>query len=140
VTGPHWMPIALRELGTKEVPGDGDNPRVVAYHQATTLRATEDSVPWCSAYVNWVLREAHEPTTRSALARSWLAWGQAVPERYGAVTVLSRGAHPTQGHVGFLIDADGASLWLLGGNQSDMVNIARFDRTRLLGFRMPIAA
>jgi uncharacterized protein (TIGR02594 family) len=140
VTGPHWMPVAWRELGVRELPGAPDAPRVVDYHQATTLKATDDEVPWCSAFVCWVLRAAHVPTTRSAAARSWLAWGRTVPERYGAVAVLSRGTNPAQGHVGFLVDADAASLWMIGGNQGDAVSVARFDRPRLLGLRWPIDA
>jgi uncharacterized protein (TIGR02594 family) len=138
MTGPRWMLTAWRELGTKEITGDRDNARIVAYHQATTLKATDDETPWCSAFVNYVLREAHAPTTRSALARSWLPGGQTCGERYGAIAVLSRGSRPLQGHVGFLLDADDTSLWLLGGNQSDAVSVARFDRPRLLGLRWPI--
>jgi uncharacterized protein (TIGR02594 family) len=140
MTGPHWMPIAWRELGTHEVVGPAVNPRIVDYHQATTLKATDDEVPWCSAFACWVMREAHVPTPRSAAARLWLPWGQTADERYGAIAVLKRGNNPTQGHVGLLIDADGASVWLLGGNQGDAVSVARFDRSRLLGLRWPIAA
>lgn len=138
MTGPHWMPIALNELGTHEVAGDADNPRIVTYHQATSLKSTDDETPWCSAFANWVLREAHVSTTKSALARSWLTWGRTTGARYGAITVLSRGTSPTQGHVGFLVDANATHLWLLGGNQGDAVNLARFEQTRVLGMRWPI--
>ncbi len=138
MTGPHWMPIAWRQLGVRELAGDADEPRIVDYHQATSLKATDDEVPWCSAFACWVMREAHVPNPRSASARSWLAWGQTGSERYGVVTILQRGTNPAQGHVGFLLDGDGASIWLLAGNQGDAVSVARFDRTRVLGFRWPI--
>lgn len=136
--GPHWMPVALRELGVREQPGDLDAPRIVAYHQATALHATQDETPWCSSFVNFVLSVAHVPITRSAMARSWLAWGMSTSERYGAVTILARGTRPLQGHVGFLIDADADWLWLLGGNQADAVSVARYARATLLGLRWPV--
>jgi uncharacterized protein (TIGR02594 family) len=138
MTGPHWMPIAWREFGVRERPGTADEPRVVDYHQATTLKATDDEVPWCSAFACWIMRAAHVPNPRSAAARLWLPWGQSITERYGAVAVLARGTNPAQGHVGFLLDSDEASVWLLGGNQDDCVSVARFDRARVLGFRWPI--
>ncbi|HEX5760734.1 MAG TPA: TIGR02594 family protein [Thermoanaerobaculia bacterium] len=76
-------------------PGLADNPRIVEYHRTTSLRATDDEVPWCSAFVNWCMREAGLRGTGSAAARSWLTWGSrlATPRR-GCVTVLRRGTNP----------------------------------------------
>ena len=40
---------ALKEIGTRETPGAGDNPRIVEYHKSTTLPAqyaNEDETPW----------------------------------------------------------------------------------------------
>ncbi|MEM1307595.1 MAG: glycosyl hydrolase 108 family protein, partial [Pseudomonadota bacterium] len=51
--------------------------------------------------------------------------------------VLSRGSNPALGHVGFLVGATADALFLLGGNQSDQVNVTRFARSRLLGLRLP---
>jgi len=138
---PAWMPVAFDELGVKEVPGDGDNPRIVEYHQATTLKATDDEVPWCSAFVNWVMRESGYTYTKSAAARSWLTWGDEIElPMYGAVTVLRRGSNPAQGHVGFFVDQPEAGvIRLLGGNQSDSVNITVFPASRVIGYRWPSA-
>lgn len=135
--GRHWFPIALGELGVREVAGDGDNPRVVEYHAATTLRSTQDETPWCSAFVNWCMSRAGVTPTGSAMARSWLAWGAAWSLETGAVAVLSRGTNPAQGHVGFVVGWDAESVWLLGGNQSDAVTVARFPLSRLLAVRWP---
>jgi hypothetical protein len=44
--------IAKAELGTTEVPGTQNNPRILEYHATTTLKATTDEVPWCSSFVN----------------------------------------------------------------------------------------
>ena len=54
-----WMVPALGELGQREVPGGGDNPRIVEY-QASCVAASHaaslgDESPWCSAYANWCM-------------------------------------------------------------------------------------
>ena len=52
----------------------------------------------------------------------------------GAVLIFERG---TGGHVGFAIGQDDANFYVLGGNQSDAVTIARIAKSRLLGARFP---
>lgn len=137
---PAWMIVAERELarGVREVPGARHDPRVLKYHAATTLHATSDEVPWCSAFVNWCLVSAAIAGTRSAAARSWLTWGVALEApRFGAITVLQRGTNPAQGHVGFYVDARSDAVLLLGGNQGNAVSMAAYPRGRVLGFRWP---
>jgi hypothetical protein len=48
--------------------------------------------------------------------------------------VFERGS---SGHVGFAIGEDDANFFVLGGNQSDAVTIARIAKSRLLGARWP---
>ena len=40
-----------------------------------------------------------------------------------------------QGHVGFFVRQDGSRIWLLGGNQSNEVNIQDYQGSQLLGYR-----
>lgn len=135
---PRWLTIALRELGVAEVPGSAANSRIVEYHQAVTLKATSDDISWCSSFVAWCMEAAGIPSTDSAAARSWLGWGCGLAEaQLGAVTVLSRTGNPALGHVGFWIAGDAEFCWLLGGNQSDAVTVARFAVGRMLGWRWP---
>lgn len=137
---PRWLVIARRELGTTEIPGDRDNPRIVEYHQATSLKATDDETAWCSAFVNWCMREAGLPRTDSAMARSWLKWGTAISApRPGCVVVFSRGAYP-QGHVAFFVGREGDRIRVLGGNQGNRVSIAANGTERVLGYRWPAEA
>jgi uncharacterized protein (TIGR02594 family) len=136
MSAPKWLHVALDELGTQEVRG-GENPRILDYHTATTLRALEDEVPWCSSFANWCIFEAGLKGTKSAAARSWLKWGKPCEARPGAITVLQRGTSTWQGHVGFLLQATKTGLWLLGGNQGDSVNIAIYAPSKLLGYRWP---
>lgn len=135
---PPWMRVALGELGQRELPGHNQNARIVAYHQATTLKATEDEVPWCSSFVCWCLDQAGLPSTRSAAAASYNVWGRpvAAPAR-GVVLVFTR-----QGgnHVGFYAGEDETHFLVLGGNQGDAVSLARYPKSRLTGMRWPANA
>lgn len=139
-----WMKIALSEVGVKEVPGSGDNPRIVEYLKSTTLGKPEnqnDETPWCSAFVNWCVVQSGLRGTNSVWARSWLKWGRELNEEdsienwEGCVCVLERGVN--FGHVGFLVDWDDDRVKLLGGNQDDAVSYAWFPVERVLGYRVP---
>ncbi|MFP5211941.1 MAG: TIGR02594 family protein [Acidobacteriota bacterium] len=133
---PPWLAVARLELGVHEVAGAADNPRIIEYHQATTLKATDDEVAWCSAFANWCMDRAGLRGTKNASARSWLVWGQAIekPQR-GCITVLSRGNNSWQGHVCFFLEDLGARIRVLGGNQGDAVTIAEYSKDRVLGYR-----
>jgi uncharacterized protein (TIGR02594 family) len=138
-----WFKIAQQEIGVEEVPGPGDNPRIVEYLESTSLGSPEsenDETPWCSAFVNWCMEQAGIKGTNSAWARSWLKWGREPdmekPDEWaGCVVILSRGAN--SGHVGFLDDYDSDRVRLLGGNQGDKVGYAWFPMDRVLGYRIP---
>jgi uncharacterized protein (TIGR02594 family) len=117
------------------------NPRIEEYFSTTTFGRHPDSEPWCSAFVNFCVTRSSVEGTNSALALSWLDWGQDadgfVP---GCIVVLTRGT-PGQGHVGFFIGQDtNGSIRLLGGNQHDSVNISTFPSARVIGRRVPLPA
>jgi hypothetical protein len=67
-------------------------------------------------------------------ARNWLHFGVQTTPVYGAIVVFSRG---NGGHVGFVVGEDNTDYYVLGGNQSDSVNIVRISKSRLLGCRWP---
>ncbi len=130
-----WYEIARRELGVKELQGIADNPRIVEYHSTTTLRATDDEVPWCSSFVNWCVQRAGYVGSGSAAAKSWTRWGQRIDKPVkGCLVVLTRNGG---GHVGFYEGEDGSTLHLLGGNQDDAVNVRKYRRDRLVCFVLP---
>ncbi|MFV0296829.1 MAG: TIGR02594 family protein [Hyphomicrobiaceae bacterium] len=138
---PAWMPHAWAELGQHEIQGPHSNPRISDYIRLVHHQAdADDSTPWCAAYVGACLERAGIASSGSLLARSYLDWGTSAGNNaFGAIAVLSRGADPSQGHVGFLVGETADAVYLLGGNQSDAVGVARFDRARLLGLRLPNA-
>ena len=141
-----WMPVARAEQGVKETPGLGNTPRVVEYLKATSnlgsAARSRDETPWCSAFVNWCLAQVGIPGTRSALARSWLDWGQPIEKpRPGCIVVFSRAK--VFGHVGFYLGETENEILVLGGNQQDaatgiyQVGEKYYPRSALLGYRVP---
>lgn len=139
---PPWLKIAYQERGVKEFAGSADNPRIVEYHKSTTLHssyAKHDETPWCSSFVNWCMEKSNYEGTDSAWARSWANWGQRLAtSRRGCVAVFKRPPDPNSGHVGFYISETANHIRLLGGNQSNEVNIMSQAKDRLLGYRWPV--
>jgi uncharacterized protein (TIGR02594 family) len=129
-----WLYIAEDEIGEKEVPGLNHNPRIIEYHRETTLSATTDEVPWCSSFVNWVMKRAGYTPTRSAAARSWATYGKETPPVQGCIVVLTRNGG---GHVGFYVKSSANYVWVLGGNQSNAVNISAYPKSRVIAYRVP---
>jgi uncharacterized protein (TIGR02594 family) len=121
----------LAEYATQEVPGPGNNMRIIQYHGVTSLKATADSVPWCSSYCLWVAKRAGLKTApANAWAESWLGWGAKanwpIP---GAIVVFKN-------HVGFVVKATPTIIYTLVGNQSDAVNIKAYPIGTVLGYRV----
>ena len=80
------------------------------------------------------MNRAGYPITKSAAAKSWMKWGNEVPLQYGAVIILKRkGGH----HVGFYTGETTNSIYLLGGNQADAVNVKTFSKDLVLSARLP---
>lgn len=117
----YWMKIAEQELArnVKEIPRAGNNLRILEYHRTCKLRPGkwgqgQDETDWCSSFVNWVMLQWGCIGSQLPNARSWLNWGVACQQQYGAITVLRN-----PNHVGFLYNiGPGNKIALLGGNQS----------------------
>ena len=137
------MTIARSYLGTKEIKGSADSPKIMEMYRTVGHDWVEhDEVAWCAAFVGHCLEKAGFASTRKLNARSYLAWGEKVAgleqARDGDVLVFTRGASAAQGHVAFFLKAVGSQVEVLGGNQSDGVTIARYAKSRLLGIRRPL--
>lgn len=149
VAGQSPYDIAKAELakGIAEVPGAGNNPRIVMFHKSTNhWSGTDDDVAWCSSFVNFCVEQAGLTGTDSQSARSWVEWGQDVSSdpREGDIVVFSRGAAgSTTGHVGFFVSDMGSTVKVLGGNQGDRVCYREYPKNgslagtpyKLLGIR-----
>lgn len=131
--------IAQGYIGTTEGPGPEDNPAIMDMYASVGHDWVEhDSVAWCAAFVGHCLEKVGLRSTRRLNARSYLDWGIPVDladAQTGDIVIFSRGSKAWQGHVGFFVKAAGATIEVLGGNQSDAVNIQRYAKSRLLGVR-----
>jgi uncharacterized protein (TIGR02594 family) len=140
-----WLTEARQLIGTRELPGAGNNPVIMSWGNRLGARVLgiaygADSVPWCGLFAAWCVHQAGIAPPKIAIrAKAWATWGiplslSATPPM-GAIAVFERQGG---GHVGFVnsVNAD-SSLNILGGNQGDAVNVRRFTRDRLIALRWP---
>lgn len=138
-----WMRVARGYIGEREFPGAPDNPRIVAlYAMCGHKWVNDDETPWCAAFVGGVLAQAGIIGTRSLAARSYATYGTRLPvPLHGCIGVKKRvGGQEWEGHLGFVVGANQSTIFLLGGNQSNMVNVAAFPRSEFIAFRWPPGA
>jgi uncharacterized protein (TIGR02594 family) len=131
------MNVARKYIGMTEIPGKTTHPTIRRWLIDLNAWWTDDETPWCGTFVGAVMREAgFTPPKAWYRARAWLDWGRPLPNPIlGAIVVYERGSG---GHVGFVsgLDARGRVM-TLGGNQGNAVNVAPFERSRVLGYRWP---
>jgi uncharacterized protein (TIGR02594 family) len=145
-TGKHAFDLAQRFAGIKEFGGDLDNPQIMAMLKLDKDWPSNDEVPWCSAFTNYICWLARLPRSKDLRARSWLTIGRGIPleqAEHGDIVVIKRGRGEqpgpevidAPGHVGFYAGMFAGFIEILGGNQSDTVKISRYPVDRLLGVR-----
>lgn len=131
-----WIEVASKEIGQHEIYGPESNARITEYLRTCYPSGQRDDVPWCAAFVNWVVEQCNIVGTSVPIAKSFLHWGIAIPEfKEGCVVILSRGQESWQGHVGFALAQNEHDIMILGGNQRDSVNVTPFKNQEILGYR-----
>ncbi len=144
---PPWFKWALHELGTREQP---ENRGPVVRRYIELAHAGEEGDPWCAIFVNAALETCGVHGSRSAGAHSFIGNALFTPmltPALGCLAIFWRGAPRSGlGHVGFYRgeSANGEYLYILGGNEGDMVQIEALPRNGrrmgLLGYGWPTAA
>lgn len=139
IGSPRHMVEAIKELGTEEIPGPKSNPKILGMAEEIGLKGyTNDDTPWCGLFVACVLKRAGRNILSSwsnLRALEWSKWGRSTNvAMYGDILVFIRKGG---GHVGFYVGEDPLCYHVLGGNQSNMVNITRIQKTRLHAIRRP---
>jgi len=134
-------------LGIRERAGLENHPAIMHMLTLDHSWPQNDETPWCGGFANTVCFNAGRERTKSLLARSFLGIGLPIELDHARVgndvVVLKRGSgvQPgpedvnAPGHVGFFAGATPDTVFLLGGNQSDAVNIREYPISRLLGVR-----
>lgn len=116
VGSPHWISVARQYMGT--------NP-------------TKRRSLWCAEFLNFVLQRSGMKGTSSAMARSFVDYGQRISgPRVGAIAVINRGG--SAGHVGIVtgIDSNGNPI-LLSGNHNNTVAEAPYPAKRVIAYVWP---
>ncbi|MBU2870500.1 TIGR02594 family protein [Colwellia sp. E2M01] len=136
-----WMKTAINELGESEVSGTKANPRILSYFKASKFWGKDDSGgvnAWCGSFVSWVMKQHHyEPVKNAFRAKEWATFGKEIDKPlYGAIGIKTRKGG---GHVAFVVgqSADGNSLFMLGGNQSNSVNVTKYSKDVWATFVVP---
>ena len=134
--------VALDEYAVTEKTGAVHERRVLQYfHDLGHTWVKDDETAWCSAFAGWVCKEAGVSYSDKLNARSWLAVGKETtsPEQGDVVVLWREKKAGWKGHVGFFVTKRDGYIYILGGNQSNMVNISKYPESRLLGYRRVMA-
>jgi uncharacterized protein (TIGR02594 family) len=146
---PNTIREGLKLYGTQEVVGKGSNRTIIGWRDELNGASTtgkpiivgfhDDDIPWCGLFAAIVvyrrLRKIDEVVASPLWARNWAKYGVKSPlPSLGDVLVFTRGSG---GHVGFYTGEDATAYHVLGGNQSNSVNITRIAKSRLLACRRP---
>lgn len=130
--------IALSQYGIWEWLGKDHNPQVLKYFKEIGHKwVKDDETAWCAAFVNWCLVKATKIQTGSLAARSFLKYGVSTKKpQLGDLVVFWRGSKDgAEGHVAFYIAETKSSVYVLGGNQNQQVNISAYSKTQVLDYR-----
>ncbi|WGD35822.1 TIGR02594 family protein [Olleya sp. YS] len=130
---------ALSEYGVKEVIGAKDNQRIIKYFDQIGFNGSKlkDETAWCSAFANWVAKTAGYEYSGKLTARSWLTVGESTNQpSVGDIVVLWReNPKSWKGHVGFFVKQTKSYVYILGGNQRNMVCIKAYPKSRVLDYK-----
>lgn len=135
---PRWMQIARKYEGLREIPGPRHNTTILGWLERLKAWWRDDETPWCGVYVAHCMREAGFPIPKLWMrASEWASWGanlRATHVAPGAILVFTRKGG---GHVGFYVGEDSTFYYVLGGNQNNMVNVAKIAKARCTAIRWP---
>lgn len=136
-TEPRWLIEARKHIGLSEVKGPQHNQDILQFWRDIKRSGIkDDETPWCAAFTGAMLERVGVRSSRFESAKSYLEWGEKLTApAYGCVVVFARTGG---GHVGFVVgQKSNGDLLVLGGNQSDAVNIRAFPTARVSGYRWP---
>jgi uncharacterized protein (TIGR02594 family) len=140
---PLWLEAGIHLIGTQEGPGTRDNQVIIDWAKdeggEIAKEYDHDSIPWCALFANHCLRMADLKGTGTLWALDFAGHWPAVKLNGPAVGAFAPMLRNGGGHIGIVAGKDqNGSIMLLGGNQSDAVNIKPFATSRLnQGFWWP---
>lgn len=139
-----WYTEAARLQGVTEVAGAKSNSTILGWAKAlggwVASYFDDDDIPWCGLFAAHCVGATlpDEPLPSNPLgALNWSSFGVACEPQPGAILTFSRDGG---GHVGFYVSEDDAYFHVLGGNQSNAVNVTKVAKSRHKATRWPKTA
>lgn len=133
---PPWMAEMNRRAGLHEV---RDNAALTAFLKLGRFLGNPKDLPWCGDAVESCVAKTlpEEPLPSNPFwAQAWAKFGRDVGSPIvGSIGVI-RWTGST-GHVGIVAGVSGDRVNLLGGNQSNAINVSSFPRSKFIAFRWP---
>jgi uncharacterized protein (TIGR02594 family) len=137
---PRILVNGVRLTGVKEIVGPKHNTIILGWADKLGIGNiyTNDEIPWCGLYMAWVCHiskvSINMPAKDSLWALNWNKFGvRQKVAMLGDVLTFSRPGGG--GHVGIYVGEDDLFYHILGGNQSNMVNVTRIAKSRLSQIR-----
>ncbi len=135
---PSWLKIARSYDGLKEIPGPRHNQKIIRWLGKLRAWWNDDETPWCGVFVAHCMQESWLPFPKFYMrAKAWSDYGSLLRRDRlapGAILVFDRAGG---GHVGFYVGEDAGFYYVLGGNQSNAVNVMKLGKSRLIASRWP---
>lgn len=135
-----WIEEAKKHIGLKEIPGPKHNPVILGWldaMKAPSWLERSDETAWCGLMTAYCMKQSGVAVpTYWMRALAWSEWGVKLSKPIdGCVVVFKRTGG---GHVGFVMgETKDGYLSVLGGNQGNAVTIAKFDKSRVVGYYWP---
>ena len=128
--------IARKYIGLTEIKASNKHPTIDAWAKTLSNKWLIEQ-PWCGTFCAQVFKEAgleHKIPKEFFRAKAWENAGTKLDKpAYGCVVTFTRDGG---GHVGIVVGKTKTGmLKVLGGNQSNAVNIADFDPKRVTAYR-----
>ena len=137
---PKWFQLSLHDIGFHET---GDNQGIEQFIAQAQTGSLGD--PWCAIWMNAKLEVAGVHGTRSPAALSFTrdpGFVQLDRPALGCIVVFWRNSRASgQGHVGEYWGENDTHVWVLGGNENNMVQVEALPKDSatfgLLGYYWP---
>jgi len=133
--------LALPYKGISEQAGSGTHPALIPMLDLTPdwLDRDDSKTAWCGIFRGWIGHKAGTGIPKNHFrAAEWAKWGAAVPlerptkwQRGDTIIMKRTGGY----HVCFLDRVEGSYAWVLGGNQSNSVNISKYALSGIIAVR-----
>lgn len=152
---PRMVQAALDLYGVSELAGGRDNPVIIAWADEVAAGTKSsyadwagdfynaDSIPWCGLFVALCAVRSAEgrserlPEHKYLSALEWRHWGEPVAVADALVGDVGISHRNGGGHVFLIVGEDATHFHILGGNQSDQVNIVRKAKAEVSWVRRP---